>query len=265
MAEGVEIEVIGHVAHIQLARPEKMNAINPSMFDALSRCESTLRNTPFIRAAVISGQGKAFCAGLDLQSFDAIAQGNPPVDLARRTHGGANFAQYVALQWRQLAIPVIAAIHGVAFGGGLQIALGADMRVVAPSARLSFKEISWGLIPDMGGMLLSRGLIRPDIAYDLMLTGRVFDGAEAERHGLVTRLCDDPIAAALALAAEIAAKNPDAVRAIKRISNIGDDSIAAQILAAEAAEQTALMGSANQIEAMRAAFEKRAPLFQDKP
>ena len=149
-------------------------------------------------------------------------------------------------------MPVIAAIRGVALGGGFQIALGADIRYVAPDARLSILEIKWGLIPDMSGIALMRELARSDVIRELSLTGRVFSGTEALSYGFATGLHADPLAAARATAHEIAGRSPDAVRALKRLLNMASDAEVAAILLAESKEQAALIGSPNQIEAVRA-------------
>ena len=184
-------------------------------------------------------------------------------DLAKRTHGLANDFQQAAYVWRTLPVPVIAAIHGVALGGGFQIALGADMRYVAPDARLSILEIKWGLVPDMSGVALMRDLARSDVIRELSLTGRVFSGAEALTYGFATSLHADPLAAARATAKEIAGRSPDAVRAVKRLLNMASDADTAAILIAESKEQAALIGSPNQVEAVRAGVEARAGRFAD--
>jgi len=235
------------------------------MFHALDEIGAQLRADVSNRAIVISGDGSAFCSGLDVEAFSLMAKGTTPVDLAARTRGICNLAQHICLQWRQMPVPVIAAVQGAAFGAGFQLALGADMRFVHPDAMLSIMEITWGLIPDMAGMLLMRDLARPDVIAELAFTGRVFSGREADRHGFVTRLCDEPIASALACAEEIAARNPDAVRAMKRVLSIQDQALATEILLAEASEQAALIGSRNQLEAVVAKLDNRAPLFETGP
>ena len=260
------------VIELQLARDYKMNALDPAMFDALIDAGARLKADRTVRAVVLAGRGKAFCAGLDMQSFERMGQGAAAdvlgagaagADLMVRTHGLANAAQQVALVWRELPVPVIAAVHGVAFGGGFQIALGADVRVVAPDTRLSVMEIKWGLVPDMGGMVLMRELARTDVVRELTFSGRIFSGEEALALGFATRLAADPLAEALKLAHEIAAKSPDAIRAAKRLLNASMSLGAAELLLAESREQKALIGSANQTEAVRANIERRAPLFSD--
>ncbi len=260
------------VVELQLARADKMNALDPAMFDALVDAGEQLRKDRGVRAVVLAGRGKAFCAGLDMQSFErmqqgdagqVLGQGGAGIDLMARTHGMSNAAQQVAMVWREVPVPVIAAVHGVAFGGGLQVALGADLRVAAPDAKLSVMEIKWGLVPDMGGMVLMRTLARSDVVRELCYTGRIFSGEEALQLGFATRLADDPLAEALRLAHEIAAKSPDAVRAGKRLLNASAHAGDAELLLAESREQKALIGSANQAEAVRANLERRAPRFAD--
>ena len=259
------------VAEVCLTRADKMNALDGAMFDALAQALQQLGAMPGLRVVVLHGEGRAFCAGLDMASFAAMASGpaaagDAGLDLAPRTHGIANRPQHVALGWRELPVPVIAAVHGVAFGGGLQLALGADMRLLAPDARLSLMEIQWGIVPDMSAMVLTRGLVRDDVLRELTYSGRVLNADESVAAGLGSRVCDDPLAEALALAAAIAQRNPAAVRAAKRLLNRASRSVdasAAELLRAESDEQVALIGRPNQQEAVRANLEKRAPRFVD--
>ncbi|SEL51209.1 Enoyl-CoA hydratase/carnithine racemase [Variovorax sp. YR750] len=259
------------VVELQLARADKMNALDPAMFDALIEAGEALRGDKAVRAVVISGRGKAFCAGLDMASFermqeqgagsDVLGGGAAGADLVVRTHGISNAAQQVAMVWREVPVPVIAAVHGVAFGGGLQVALGADIRLVAPDTKLSVMEIKWGLVPDMAGMVLMRELARSDVVRELTFTGRIFSGEEALSIGFATRVAADPLAEALQMAHEIALKSPDAIRAGKRLLNASLSLGAAELLMAESVEQKALIGSPNQAEAVKANIERRAPRF----
>jgi len=258
------------VVELQLARADKMNALDPAMFDALVQAGEALRGDKSVRAVVIAGRGKAFCAGLDMASFERMGQGAASdvlgaaaggTDLVARTHGLSNAAQQVAMVWREVPVPVIAAVHGVAFGGGLQVALGADIRLVAADTKLSVMEIKWGLVPDMAGMVLMRELARTDVVRELTFTGRIFSGEEAVRLGLATRVAADPLAEALQMAHEIAGKSPDAIRAGKRLLNASLAHSAAELLIAESVEQQALIGSPNQLEAVKANIERRAPQF----
>ena len=268
MEERVRIEIQGGVADVRMVRADKMNALDEAMFAALVAAGERLRSEPGVRAVVLSGEGRAFCAGLDMGNFGRMAEGRrqeatPGGGLSARTHGPANRAQYAAWVWREIPVPVIAAVHGVAFGGGLQIALGADMRYVAPDTRLAVLEIKWGLVPDMAGTQLMRGLVREDVVRELTFTGRIFSGEEAVRLGLATRVCADPRAEALQTARELAGRNPDAIRAAKRLLNAAPHTDAAEGLMAESVEQAALIGSPNQVEAVMSNVEKRDPVFVD--
>ncbi len=254
----ITIAVENHVADVRLARPEKLNALDPAMFSALIDAIAQLADTPGLRAVVLSGEGGGFCAGLDMASMTSAGSG---VDLAARSHGLANDFQQVAWGWRTLPVPVIAAVHGVAFGGGLQIASGADVRIAAPDARLSVMELKWGIVPDMAGFALWRGTVRDDVLRELTYTAREFDAEEAQALGFVTRIAPDPHADAMRLAQAIAGRNPDAIRAAKRLANLEAD--AAAILLAESREQAALLRSPNQIEAVMANMQKRMPAFAD--
>lgn len=265
MDDRIRISRQDGIADVRLIRAAKMNALDPAMFDALAAAGAELKDDATVRAVVLSGDGRAFCAGLDMESFARMAGsgGSTSKDLAERTHGIANWAQHVVWLWRELSVPVIAAVHGVAFGGGFQLMLGADMRYVAPGTRLSVMEVKWGLIPDMAGTQLMRHLARDDIVRELTYTGRIFAADEALAYGFATRVVDDPHAAAMAVAREIAQKSPDAIRAAKRLLNIAGVSEPRAGLIAEAVEQQKLLGSANQIEAVRANLEQRAPRFAD--
>jgi enoyl-CoA hydratase/carnithine racemase len=268
MEERVRIEIEAGVADVRLARADKMNALDDAMFVALVAAGERLRNEPGVRAVVLSGEGRAFCAGLDMGNFGRMAQGGSggggtDQGLGARTHGPANRAQYAAWVWREIPVPVIAAVHGVAFGGGLQVALGADMRFVAPDARLAVLEIKWGLVPDMAGTQLMRGLVREDVVRELTFTGRIFSGEEALSLGFATRVCADPRLEALKTAREIAGRNPHAIRAAKRLLNTAALGDHAAGLIAESVEQAALIGSPNQVEAVMSNLEKREPVFVD--
>ena len=269
MEERVSISISEGVADVRLVRADKMNALDQAMFEALVAATDRLSKDKSVRVVVLSGEGRAFCAGLDMGRFAAMKEkggngipGGENRDLTKRTHGQANFPQQAVWGWRQLPVPVIAAVHGVAFGGGFQLSLGADMRFLSPDARMSVMEIKWGLVPDMAGTPILASLVRDDILRDLTYTGRIFSAQEAMTYGLATRICDDPRAAALDVAREIAGKSPDAIRAAKRLlNNLSVDPGPA--LLAESVEQQKLIGSANQTEAVRANLEKRAPKFAD--
>ena len=267
MKDRVSIDLKDGVADVRLIRADKMNALDPAMFEGIIEAGAKLADMKGLRVVVLSGEGKAFCAGLDMASFAAMNQGDAAVpgsrDLAKRTHGIANRPQQCAWLWRELPVPVIAAVHGVAFGGGFQIALGPDIRYATADARFSVMEIKWGLVPDMAGLVLMKRLVRDDVARELTYTGRIFNGEEAHRLGLATRVCADPRAEALALAADIASKNPHAIRAGKRLLDLAPDADQHAILLAESQEQGALIGSANQVEAVKAAMENRPGVYAD--
>lgn len=267
----IRVTIEDGVADVRLDRADKMNALDPAMFDALVDTGRRLIAEPGLRAVVLSGEGRAFCAGLDMGRFQKMAAApgdggmgmSHEMRLGARTHGDSNGPQYAVTVWRDVPVPVIAAVHGVALGGGFQLALGADIRLVAPDTRMSVMEIKWGLVPDMGGALLMRGLARADVIRELTFTGRVFDGAEAQSLGFATRTCSDPRAEALAMAREIAGRSPDAIRAGKRLLRRAEWADERTVLQMESDEQIALLGSPNQVEAVSANLEKRAPRFVD--
>lgn len=251
------------VAEVVLARPDKMNALDAAMFDALAAVQARLQDEPGLRAVVLHGEGRAFCAGLDTSGFAAMAGGGGAFgDITARTHGLANLWQQAAWGWRMLPVPVVAAVQGVAYGGGLQVALGADVRLLHPQARLSVMELQWGIVPDMAGFVLLTELLRADVLRDLVYTARVVEAPEAVALGLGTRVEADPLAAARAWAAQVAGRNPEAVRAAKRLALGASPVRAAEVLLAESREQQALIGSPNQAEAVRAAQERRPPVFR---
>jgi enoyl-CoA hydratase/carnithine racemase len=268
MSDRIVVErLAGGIADVRLNRADKMNALDMPMFEALVATGTDLARDASLRAVVLSGEGRAFSAGLDFTSFQSMAGQSDERGtnlLSRsRDESPANFAQRAAWVWTEVPVPVIAAVHGVAYGGGLQIALGADLRFVTPDARLSVMEIKWGLVPDMSGTQTLRRLVRLDVAKELTFTGRVISGTEAVALGLATRVADDPRAAAIALATEIATKSPDAIRAAKRLldrSGVGSVEDGLQL---EESLQRGLLGRPNQIESVRANLEKRAPRFAD--
>ena len=265
MTDLVTVEVNDGVADVRLNRPDKYNALSPEMFKAIIDAGERLAEARDVRAVVLSGNGRGFCAGLDMESMQGLA--NPDRGsgdaLLNRGEQVENFAQRPAYVWKKMPVPTIAALHGVAYGGGCQIALGADIRFAAPDAKISVLEIKWGLIPDMSISQTLRDLVPLDVAKELTFTGRVLNGEQARQAGLVTHVADDPQAAAMELAREIASKSPDAVRAGKRLFETSWHADERTGLELEAALQGALIGSPNQVEAVRANFEKRAPEFKD--
>lgn len=262
MTDRVITDVSGGVAEVRLNRADKHNALDQPMFEAIAEAGRSLAGRGDVRAVVLYGDGPSFCSGLDYPSF---MQAGQSLDTAfeKLPDEVANAAQYTAIAWRRLPVPVIAAIHGAAFGGGLQIALGADIRLAAPDARLSIMEIKWGLVPDMAATVTLKDVVGLDVAKELTFTGRVVDGETAAALRLVTRTEADPLAAARELATEIAGKSPDAVRGAKRLFHSAWAIDEATALAAEAKTQQGLIGSPNQMEAVQAALSKRAGNFTD--
>lgn len=250
------------VAQVALIRTDKLNALDPPMFDALIEVGQVLFEMPGLRAVVLSGEGAGFCAGLDLASMQDLDV-EAALSLSQRRYGNANVFQQVALQWRKLPVPVVAAIHGACLGGGLQIAGGADIRVAAPDARLAVLETKWGIVPDMGGFALWRGLVRDDVLRELTYTHREFTGKQARALGFVTHVDAEPLALATQIADAIAAQSPHAVRSAKALFTRAADGSLDEILLAESLEQHKLIGSRNQIEAVRSQMERRAAAFVD--
>jgi enoyl-CoA hydratase/carnithine racemase len=260
--ERVRIAVSDHVAEVTLARPDKHNALDVAMFEAITAATEGLASTPGVRAAVLHGEGPSFCSGLDVTGVMSAGEGLDAL-VQRLREDPPNWFQRAAYDWLRLPMPVIAAVHGACFGGGLQIALAADIRIAAHNSRLSVMEGRWGLIPDMSITRTLPRLVRIDVAKELTYTGRVLSASEALQLGLVTWLAADPLAAARSLAREIASKSPDAVRAAKRLY---DDSWTAQpdqSLALEARLQRGLIGTPNQLAAVSSGFTKEPAEFVD--
>ncbi|MEM7687766.1 MAG: crotonase/enoyl-CoA hydratase family protein [Pseudomonadota bacterium] len=257
----IELEDTG-VAQARFTRGDKMNALDPDMFTAIIEAGDFLAKAKGVRVVVLSGEGRAFCAGLDTASFGRTPDASEP-ELTERTYGNANKFQQVAMTWRKLPVPVVAAVHGVCFGGGLQIASGADIRIIHPETRMSVMEMKWGLVPDMGGYALWRGLVRDDVLRELVYTNRIFDGAEALTLGFATYNDEDPLTRATAIARDIANRNPGAIRAAKRLQAGMMERDTDAILLEESIEQHAIMRTPNQIEAVMSQMQKRAPKFED--
>lgn len=260
MTERVRIDIDNGIADVRLARGDKYNAIDGEMFAAIGTTLEQLRSTEGLRVVVLSGEGAAFCSGLDIASF----AGGPEVigPLLERGDDGLNVVQRVALGWRRLEVPVIAAVQGACFGGGLQIALGADIRLFAPDAQLSVMEIRWGILPDMGITQTLRSLVSLDVAKELCLTGRIVEAGEAVRLGLGAGIAEDPHEAAHEMARDIAQHSPDAVRAAKRLLDTCWHADEQTGLELETELQRELLFSPNQVEAVTARFEKRAPRWR---
>jgi enoyl-CoA hydratase/carnithine racemase len=259
----IALSIEGGVAHARLNRPDKRNGLDLAMFEALVATGEALAADRSVRAVVLSGEGKAFCAGLDWASFLALGEEAASRLLERKPGSPTNLAQRACWIWTELPVPVIAAVHGAAFGGGLQLALACDLRIAAPDAQLSVMEIRYGLVPDMGASKTLLALVRPDVARELLYTGRIVSGEEAARIGLVTRTASDPVGEAMALGRTIAAQSPHAVRAAKRLVREAPHLDVASALRLETELQRSLLGTPNQLEAVQAMMTKRTPMFRD--
>ncbi|AKF11169.1 crotonase/enoyl-CoA hydratase family protein [Sandaracinus amylolyticus] len=256
--------ITDHVAHVRLNRPDKRNGLDLAMFEAIVAAGQQVIADRSVRAVVLSGEGKAFCAGLDWMAFLQMGADAAQTLLSRdEQQSPANLAQRVGWIWTEVPVPVIAAVHGVAFGGGLQIALGADLRIVSPDAQLSVMEIKYGLIPDMGASKTLLRVVRHDIAKELTYTGRVVGAEEAVRIGLATRVETDPLAAAIELARTIASQSPHAIRAGKALLDQAPALSTLDAFRLESDLQVGLLGSPNQMEAVQAVMAKRAASFRD--
>jgi enoyl-CoA hydratase/carnithine racemase len=268
MTNLVTVEIAEGIADVRFNRPDKHNSLTLEMFAAINDAGAALAANPAVRVVVLSGNGPSFCAGLD---FSIMAEMLKGPDAARtvmdrllaRDGAPDNRAQRTAVIWKTMPMPVLAALHGVAFGGGCQIALGADMRFAAPDTRMSVMEIKYGLVPDMGLTQTLPDLVRLDVAKDLTLSGRIIDAEEACALGLVTRVVAEPLAEAMRSARAIAARSPHAVRASKRLLNESWRADARTGLALEESLQLELLGSPNQVEAVNAALQKRDARYAD--
>jgi enoyl-CoA hydratase/carnithine racemase len=256
------------VAVVELNRPDKRNALDGPMFGALARVGAELRRAPALRAVVLTGRGESFCAGLDMASFAEMQQGRGPADQAvdpteMQPGGLTHLGQQTAWTWRQLPVPVIAALRGHALGGGLQIALGADVRIAHPDTKLSVREVHFGITPDMTGTYTMSRLARPDVALLLAATAELFDARRGFELGLVTQLSEAPLEAALTAARAMAAQSPDAIRGVKRLIYGGDGDAPGRQFALERETVLSLVGTPNQVEAVTAGFERRPAVFVD--
>ena len=278
IAARVRVDHDAGVAHVRLTRPDKRNALDGAMFQAIAQAGERLKNDLSVRAVVVSGDGPSFCAGLDFGSFQAMGSGGNGAggngtggnasqngaDIGAMVEGRiTHLAQQICWVWQEVPVPVVAALAGHALGGGMQLALGADIRIAHPDTKLSMREVHWGLIPDMTGTLMLSRLVRDDVMKDLVFTGRILPASEGAALGLVTRVSNDPVADALAVAREIAGRSPEAVRGAKRLINRLSNAGAAEHFAAEREIIFKLIGSPNQVEAITANFENRAPRFAD--
>lgn len=263
MAEVLKLSIDSSVADVALNRPEKHNALNLELFEAIADAGREIAANKSVRAVVLHGAGENFCAGIDISAFDESMADHFAGMMQPQAGSPANFFQRPAYVWREVPVPVICAMKGCVFGGGLQIALGADLRYATPDTRLSIMEVRWGLVPDMAISTTARNLVAADTLKELAFSGRIVSGEAALGLGLVTALHPDPYAAAMLTATEIAGHSPDAIRGMKRLFNDGLDVPDADALALEARIQSGVMGQPNQREAVRANLEKRKPEFED--
>lgn len=267
MTDRVLIDIKDHIAHVRLNRPDKINALDDAMFEELGRAGDEIKTNSEVRAVVLSGEGRGFCAGIDLATmskFGSVGEKPPELVLETRTHGIANRVQYASWVWREAPVPVIAAIHGACLGGGVQIAMGADMRYAHPEAKLAILEMNWGIVPDMAATPFIIKCLRDDVLRELTYTNRTILAPEAQALGLVTKVTDDPLASAFETAGEIAARNPDAVRLAKGILNTAPFSEPSEILLSESRAQDSLIGTPNQMERAMSVMQKRPPVYSKK-
>ncbi len=265
MSKRIDITINGHIAEVALARPGKMNALDLEMFAAIAAAGETLKQNRDVRAVILYGQGDNFCAGIDTGVFGELVSRIDEIREQMLDPGAgevANMFQKPSHVWQEINVPVIASLTGAVFGGGAQIALGADFRIASPDIRFSIMESKWGLIPDMGITRNLPKLLRADQAKELMMTARILSGSEALEMGLVTRLNDDPLAACREFAAQLTARSPQAVQGVKSLVEQSWTAPAAATLRHEAELQAAIIASPNQIEAVMANVQKRLPEFK---
>jgi len=261
----VQVTFEKHIAHVRLTRADKMNAVDQAMIDAIIAAGQLVSESD-ARVCILSGEGRAFCAGIDITSLGTMAVGDPAAILEPRTHGNGTTNQWqeVAMVWSRAPMPVIAALHGAVYGAGCQLALGADIRIAGPDVKMAVMEMKWGIVPDMGGMVLLPRLVASDVLRKLTYTAVSVDAAEAARIGLVTECADDPIGAAQALAETIALKSPSAIRSAKKLISFAESGAsAADVLMAESHAQGQLIGRPHQMEVIAAQMGKRAPNFEE--
>ncbi|MDG1472163.1 MAG: crotonase/enoyl-CoA hydratase family protein [Ascidiaceihabitans sp.] len=259
----VSVTYENHIAHVRLTRADKMNAVDQDMITAIIAAGEEVMASD-ARAVVLSGEGRAFCAGIDITGLAKMVGVDPKGQLMPRTHGDGTTNQWqeVAMIWQRVPMPVIAALHGPVFGAGCQLALGADIRIAGPDMKMAVMEMKWGIVPDMGGMVLLPKLVRPDVMRRLTYTASPVDADQALAWGLVTELADDPLAAAMELATQIAGKSPSAIRTAKRLMALAEVKSEAEVLLAESAEQAELIGKPDQMEVVMAAMQKRPAVFK---
>ena len=270
MSDRVIVSINDGIAEVRFNRADKRNALDREQFAAIAEAGESLKTADGVRVVVLVGDGESFCAGLDFSMFAGMAGGDGTGQSEDRGNPGAiadgqitHLGQQVCWVWQELEVPVIAAVHGHALGGGFQIAMGADIRIAHPETKWSVREVHWGLVPDMTGTFMLSKIVRQDIARELTYTARMVDGREAAEIGLVTRLSDTPYDDAMAMAREIAGRSPGAVRGAKALFNRMFVEGAAEQFAMEREVIHAQIGTPNQVEAIMSNMEKRAPSFAD--
>ena len=264
MYNSLELMIDGGIANVRLNRPEKHNAINLDMFRELGEVGEFLSTNEDVRVVILSGNGKSFCAGIDLQSMGKLTQNGSFDEMALKPLKGSdsNLFQRAATIWYDLPVPVIAAVHGACLGGGMQISLGCDVRIASPDASFSIMELKWGIIPDMGISVTLPRLINYEKAMELTMTNRKFSASEAVNLGIVSKLADSPLAQSRLIANEILKKSPDAIYQLKKLYKAAWTPNKQDLLKLEANLQTTLMGGENQMEAVAANFSNRVPIFK---
>ena len=266
MSYGVTLDIYNGIADVRMNRPESMNAIGEDIMNGMHEVLARLRESDDVRVVVLSGNGKGFCSGLDFANFGDMMSGDLTGDSVAGAYddlspAGANYAQQLGWGWQELPMPVIAAVHGAAMGAGINIALGADIRIVHPDTKMGFVEVTYGLLPDMSATLSLQRLASLDRIKELVLTGRRFNGSDAKEYGLATELSETPLEDALEMAAMMASRSPDALRRGKQLLNQAAELSARDMLIAESNCSREMLGTPNQLEAVMATFEKREPNF----
>jgi enoyl-CoA hydratase/carnithine racemase len=261
MTDRVLLDVRDGIAYVTLNRADKYNGLDLPMLHGLVEVASLIDRDPAVRAVVLAGAGKAFCAGLDFASMakeGIVAKARAAVKLPGRK---TNLFQQACWVWRELPVPVLAVLRGHCFGGGMQLALAADFRFATPDCELSIMEGKWGLIPDMTGSVTLRELVPMDVAKRLTMTAEVFDGRQALEYGLVTGVSDDPLKDAEALAGQLMSRSPDAVALSKRLLHRTWTQSPRWAFWTETVLQARLMRGANHRIARSANLAKEVPAF----
>ena len=260
MPSTVTCRVEGHIAQVRLNRPDKLNALTLDTLQDLASTARELSGDRTLRGVVIGGEGDSFCAGLD---FATVLDDPPRVARSFVPHPlrGTNLFQEACWAWRRLSVPVVAAVHGHCYGGGLQIALAADLRMTTADAQWSVLEAKWGLIPDMGGIQALSQQLRMDVAKRLTMTGEVVSGTRAVELGLASEVHEEPFVAATRFLEAVATRSPDSVAATKRLFGRTWTAGDRRTFARERFEQARLLATRNTTIAREAAMKRVVPVF----